>query len=88
MVHVVVAVVVHDRVREHQHHVALELRRRPHLAALNVLLDRVQVHRSERGGHGPSGLKGDMVHRAALNVLLDRVQVHRSERGGDMVHWV
>ena len=50
MVHVVVAIVVHDRVREHQHHVALELRRRPHLAALNVLLDRVQVHRSERGG--------------------------------------
>ena len=29
-----------------------------HRAALNVLLDRVQVHRSERGAHGPSGLKG------------------------------
>ena len=47
VVDVVVRVVVHNGVGEHEHHVALELGCRPQRPGLDVLFNHRQVHRSE-----------------------------------------
>ena len=45
LVNIVLDVVVHHRINEHQHHVALKLGRRTDRSAVDVLLDCRQVHR-------------------------------------------
>lgn len=44
----VVAVIVHNGISKHQHHVTLELRRRPDYPTLDVLLNLTQIHPPER----------------------------------------
>ena len=46
-VHIVVTVVVHDGVSEHEHDVSLELHCTADTTTLNVLLDCLKVHWSE-----------------------------------------
>jgi len=47
LVHIMVDVVVHHCIDEHEHHVTLELGRRTDHSAVDVLLDCRQVHRPE-----------------------------------------